>query len=170
MSLFSHDRPRQNVWTPASAAGASSGFSAPNPSVPPQANSAARLTSLRSAFNSAPAGAPAGAPAEASVAEPRPPTVLPPGTLIVIRNCSTRRVLQQLLNELGGKAEDIAGRYFVPATQDLAKIHQYASANGFFVKESLVRGVMVLDLMVDRQRRGGFMHRGGYNLDAEDTL
>lgn len=174
MSLFSNDRPRQNVWTPASAAGATSGFSAQPPSVPPQANSAARLTSLRSAFNSAPAGAPsAAAPAAPFEAPqpPAPPTVLPEGTLVVIRNCSTRRVLQQLLNELGGKAEDIAGRYFVPATQDLAKIHQYASANGFFVKESLVRNVMVLDLMVDRQRRGGFMHRGGgYNLDAEDSL
>ena len=68
MSLFSNDRPRQNVWTPASAAGATSGFSAQPPSVPPQANSAARLTSLRSAFNSAPAGAPsAAAPASSYV-------------------------------------------------------------------------------------------------------
>ena len=88
----------------------------------------------------------------------------------MIRNCSTKRVLSQLLNELGGKEEDIAGRYFVPTTQDLPKIHQYASANGFFVKESLVRNVMVLDLMVDRDRRMPYPRRGGYPGDMEDTL
>ena len=87
----------------------------------------------------------------------------------MIRNCSTKRVLSQLLNELGGKVEDVAGRYFVPTTQDLAKIHQYAANNGFFVKESLVRNVMVLDLMVDRARRGGFV-RHGYGADLDDTL
>ena len=74
------------------------------------------------------------------------------------------------LNELGGKEEDIAGRYFVPTTQDLPKIHQYASANGFFVKESLVRNVMVLDLMVDRDRRMPYPRRGSYGGDMEDTL
>ena len=161
--LFGKDKPAQDVWSP--APGARAGFSVP-PSVNPAAESAARLTSLRSAFRSSSGPAPAREPAA-----PRPPTVLPPGTLVVIRNCSTKRVLSQLLNELGGKEEDISGRYFVPTTQDLAKIHQYASANGFFVKESLVRNVMVLDLMVDRDRRvGGFVRRGGYPGDMEDTL
>jgi hypothetical protein len=166
--LFGKDKPAQDVWSP--APGNRAGFSVP-PTVSPAAESAARLTSLRSAFR-APHGAPRGdfAPAR-DPAPPREPTVLPPGTLVVIRNCSTKRVLSQLLNELGGKEEDISGRYFVPTTQDLAKIHQYASANGFFVKESLVRNVMVLDLMVDRDRRvGGFVRRGGYPGDMEDTL
>ena len=167
MSLFSKNRPDQSVWSP--APGARAEFSVP-PSVSPAAESAARLTSLRSAFR-APHGAPRGdyAPAREPAA-PRPPTVLPPGTLVVIRNCSTKRVLSQLLNELGGKEEDIAGRYFVPTTQDLPKIHQYASANGFFVKESLVRNVMVLDLMVDRDRRAPYPRRGVYAGDMEDTL
>ena len=164
MSLFSKDKPTQDVWTP--AAGARADFSVP-PSVNPAADSTARLTSLRSAFGSAPDGAPAAA---APAAEPRTPTQLPPGALVVIRNCSTKRVLQQLLNELGGKVEDVAGRYFVPTTQDLAKIHQYAESNGFFVKESLVRNVMVLDLMVDRARRGPYMRRGPFSSDYEDTL
>ena len=96
--------------------------------------------------------------------------MLPPGALVVIRNCSTKRVLSQLLNELGGKEEDVSGRYFVPTTQDLAKIHQYAASNGFFVKESLVRNVMVLDLMVDRDRRAPYPRRGAYAGDMEDTL
>ena len=164
MSLFSKNRPDQSVWSP--APGARAEFSVP-PSVSPAAESAARLSTLRSAFRSPSGPAPAREPAA-----PRPPTVLPPGALVVIRNCSTKRVLSQLLNEFGGKEEDVAGRYFVPAVQDLAKIHQYASANGFFVKESLVRNVMVLDLMVDRDRRigGGFVRRGGYPGDMEDTL
>ena len=163
MPFFGRNKPAQDVWSP--APGARAEFSVP-PSVSPAAESSARLTSLRSAFR-APTDPSAPAPAPAA---PREPTVLPPGTLVVIRNCSTKRVLSQLLNELGGKEEDVAGRYFVPTTQDLAKIHQYASANGFFVKESLVRNVMVLDLMVDRARRGGYMHRGSYGGDMEDTL
>lgn len=159
MSFFGKDKPARNVWSPAPG-GTASGFPA-SASTPAAANSAALLTSLRSAFNAGPASAPAAAP--------QAPTQLPPDALIVIRNCSTKRVLAQLLNELGGKAEDVAGRYFVPTTQDLAKIHQYAANNGFFVKESLVRNVMVLDLMVDRARRGGFV-RHGYGADFDDTL
>ena len=162
MSLFGKDRPAQDVWSP--APGARAGFSVP-PAVNPAADSAARLTSLRSAFRSPSGSAPMREPAP-----PRQPTQLPPGAVILIRNCSTKRVLSQLLNELGGREEDVSGRYFVPTTQDLAKIHQYASANGFFVKESLVRNVMVLDLMVDRDRRGGYVRRGGYPGDMEDTL
>ena len=164
MSFFGKDKPARNVWSPAPG-GTASGFPA-SASTPAAANSAALLTSLRSAFNAGPASAPAAAPAPAA---PQAPTQLPPDALIVIRNCSTKRVLAQLLNELGGKAEDVAGRYFVPTTQDLAKIHQYAANNGFFVKESLVRNVMVLDLMVDRARRGGFVCHG-YGADFDDTL
>ena len=146
MSLFGKDKPAQDVWSP--AAGDRAGFSVP-PSVNPSAESSARLTSLRSAFRAPRGPAPGGFSAPArEPAPPREPTVLPPGTLIVIRNCSTKRVLSQLLNELGGKEEDIAGRYFVPTTQDLPKIHQYASANGFFVKP----------------------RRGSYGGDMEDTL
>ena len=169
MSLFGKDKPAQDVWSP--AAGNRAGFSVP-PSVNPSAESSARLTSLRSAFRAPRGPAPGGfSPAPArEPAPPREPTVLPPGTLIVIRNCSTKRVLSQLLNELGGKEEDVSGRYFVPTTQDLAKIHQYAASNGFFVKESLVRNVMVLDLMVDRDRRMPYPRRGGYPGDMEDTL
>lgn len=172
MSLFSKNRPDQSVWSP--APGARAEFTVP-PSVNPAAESAARLSSLRSAFRSPSGPAPSREPLREPSREPaapRPPTVLPPGALVVIRNCSTKRVLSQLLNELGGKEEDVSGRYFVPTTQDLAKIHQYAASNGFFVKESLVRNVMVLDLMVDRDRRigGGFVRRGGYPGDMEDTL
>ena len=110
MSLFGKDKPAQDVWSP--AAGNRAGFSVP-PSVNPSAESSARLTSLRSAFRAPRGPAPGGfSPAPArEPAPPREPTVLPPGTLIVIRNCSTKRVLSQLLNELGGKEEDIAGRY-----------------------------------------------------------
>jgi len=163
MSLFSKDKTVKDVWTPES--GKPSEFSAPPP-VSPSAASAARLTSLRSALGTPRDDAPEAAPDPA----PRQPTELPPDALIVIRNCSTKRVLQQLLGELGGKPEEISGRYFIPEAQDLEKIHKYAESNGFFVKESLVRNVMVLDLMVDRARRGGFGRHGSYGADLEDTL
>ena len=70
-------------------------------------------------------------------------------SLVIIRNCSTKQVLDSLLAELGGSA-DVSGRYFAPAVQDVARIKQVAASHELFMKESRIRDVVVLDLMVDR--------------------
>lgn len=93
-----------------------------------------------------PALAPA-APATAPAAPAAPSGETP--SLVLIRNCSTKQVLDALLLELGG-AQDVSGRYFAPSVQDPARIRQVAASHELFVKESRVRGVVVLDLMVDR--------------------
>ena len=56
-----------------------------------------------------------------------------------------------LLQQFGGD-KDVSGRYFAPAQRDVAKIREWASANGLFVKESRVQDVLVLDLMMDRTK------------------
>jgi len=90
--------------------------------------------------------APAAVPAAAAPAAPAPADGAP---LVIIRNCSTRQVLETLLAELGGAA-DVSGRYFAPAVQDPERIRQIAASHDLFTKESRIRGVVVLDLMVDR--------------------
>lgn len=86
----------------------------------------------------------------------------------MVRNCSTKRVLQQFLDEFGSADGGISGRYFIPASQDLDRIHSFARPNGFFVKESLVGRILVLDVMVDRARRFPHAGRGGYEEDDYD--
>ncbi len=104
----------------------------------------------------------------APLTEPPPRVKLPEGGIVVVRNCSTKRVLQQFLDEFGGKEGDVSGRYFIPASQDLDRIHEFARANGFFVKESLVGRILVLDVMVDRARRFPHGGPGGDEDEYED--
>lgn len=101
------------------------------------------------------------APPAAPAAEVPPPSASAPGDpssaptpddgtpLVIIRNCSTRQVLETLLAELGGAA-DVSGRYFAPAVQNPERIRQIAASHDLFTKESRIRGVVILDLMVDR--------------------
>lgn len=214
MSFFKFSKPQQQPWSPAGAAGASSGFEekkdSPAPATvdrtaeaPVPANAPApmpaetatpgtaplaqqagfggqrsgarpsqALAALRSQF-----GAPGGRPRRDRPFPRRPPpprifhesdpvpsVELPEGGTIVVRNCSTKRVLQLLIGEFGGRAEDISGRYFIPAAQDLPRIHDFAKKNGFFVKESLVGKILMLDVMVDRSIRGP----GGRQFDDGD--
>ena len=97
--------------------------------------------------------APAPAPDAPAPAAPEPAPAAPApsdGTpLVIIRNCSTRQVLETLLAELGGAA-DVSGRYFAPAVQDPERIRSVAASHDLFTKESRIRGVVILDLMVDR--------------------
>ena len=158
MAFFHHSRPRPDTWSPASAAGAVPRFSGQ-----PRRPSAA-LSALRSQLAASGAAEPAdsGFPGGPAFVRPVPARIqgpLPEGTTIVVRNCSTKRVLQQLIGEFGGRAEGISGRYFVPVEQNLERIHDIASAHGFFVKETLVGNILVLDVMVDRARR--FPYGGG---------
>lgn len=98
------------------------------------------------------ATAPRGEPAPADVAAANPaeaPTASGGAPLVIIRNCSTKQILDALIAELGGEA-DVSGRYFAPEVQDVARIREVAASRELFVKESRVRDVLVLDLMVDR--------------------
>lgn len=108
---------------------------------------------LRTIFASTSASEPSHPLSEESTAEKpdeTPPTASDaPASLVVIRNCSTKQVLDELLSELGGTA-DVSGRYFAPGVQDLEKIKQTAARNELFVKESRIKDVVILDLMVDR--------------------
>lgn len=109
--------------------------------------------------------APAPAPASSAAAPESAPQPAAKPSLVIIRNCSTRQILETLLAELGG-ASDVSGRYFAPAVQDPDRIRQVAAAHELFTKESRIRDVVVLDLMVDRTihpvpqpGRGGPWHR-----------
>lgn len=105
-----------------------------------EATPAAPDASAAAPSPAAPAPSPA-AEAPAPAAEGAP--------LVIIRNCSTRQVLETLLAELGGAA-DVSGRYFAPAVQDPERIRAVAASHELFTKESRIRGVVILDLMVDR--------------------
>lgn len=108
---------------------------------PPRVQEAPAAADAASAVPPAPAAVPAAAAAAPAPADGAP--------LVIIRNCSTRQVLETLLAELGGAA-DVSGRYFAPAVQDPERIRQIAASHDLFTKESRIRGVVVLDLMVDR--------------------
>ena len=110
-----------------------------------------------------------------------PPAPVEPPARVVIRNCSTRRVLAMLLQQFGGD-RSVSGRYFAPDVTDVAKIRIWAASNGFFVKESRIGDVLVLDLMMDRTkldrpprpysrpRFGGGGFRGRDEDDAPDEF
>ncbi len=100
------------------------------------------FSAIRSIFGHGASGEPA--PAEAPVPQEPPARV-------IVRNCSTRRVLASLLQAFGGD-RTVSGRYFAPTERDVAKIRSWAASNGLFVKESRVLDVLVLDLMMDRTK------------------
>ena len=71
--------------------------------------------------------------------------------ILVIRNCSTKRVLQDLLEAFGG-VEHLSGRYFLPACRDINKIRRFAAEHKLYVKTSIMSRVTILDVMVDRSQ------------------
>lgn len=167
MSFFKFSKPQSPAWSSAGEHGAPEPAYAPSDRQPTQGADQAgsrpsvALTALRSQFG-APGGhyhrrpfprRPPPPPPPVPEGEASAPVELPEGGTIVVRNCSTKRVLQLLIDEFGGRAEDVSGRYFIPAAQDLPRIHEFAKKNGFFVKESLVGKILVLDVMVDRSCR-----------------
>ncbi|MBQ3809591.1 MAG: hypothetical protein II839_02085 [Kiritimatiellae bacterium] len=120
----------------------------------PDTSRSAVFSAIRSIFgHNASDGQPEGEPASAPGPAPAPAPAAPaePPARVVIRNCSTRRVLAQLLERFGGD-RTVSGRYFAPGETDVAKIRAWADANGLFVKESRVLDVLVLDLMMDRTK------------------
>ena len=147
--------------------------SAPAPEeAAPDTSRSAVFSAIRSIFGhgSAESAAAPDAPAPADVPVPAPAPAGPPAR-VVIRNCSTRRVLALLVQQFGG-GETVSGRYFAPAVSDVAKIRAWASENSLFVKESRVLDTLVLDLMMDRtklerphHRFGGPRFGGGYRDD-----
>lgn len=112
----------------------------------PDPSRSAVFSAIRSIF-----GHNASDPQTAGEPAPAPAVPAEPPSRVVIRNCSTRRVLAQLLQQFGGD-RTVSGRYFAPAETDVAKIRAWADANGLFVKESRVQDVLVLDLMMDRTK------------------
>lgn len=112
----------------------------------PDSSRSAVFSAIRSIFGRGPADAPA---PDAAPSAPEAPAE--PPARVIVRNCSTRRVLAMLLQQFGGD-KDVSGRYFAPAERDVAKIRAWAAANGLFVKESRVQDVLVLDLMMDRTK------------------
>lgn len=111
----------------------------------PDSSRSAVFSAIRSIFGHGSADAASGQSAETAREPAEPPA------RVLVRNCSTRRVLAMLLQQFGGDAS-VSGRYFAPDERDVAKIRAWASANGLFVKESRVLDTLVLDLMMDRTK------------------
>ncbi len=74
---------------------------------------------------------------------------------LVVRNCSTNEVMQELCSRLclTEQTKVQSGRYLKLGKNDLPAFSEWASAGGFFVKESRVDKVVVYDLMVDNSNR-----------------
>ena len=120
--------------------------------VPPAAPAGAANDSSRSAvFSAIRSIFGHGAPDADSGSPAVPHQPAEPPARVLVRNCSTRRVLAMLLQQFGGDAS-VSGRYFAPEERDVAKIRAWASSNGLFVKESRVLDTLVLDLMMDRTK------------------
>ncbi|MBQ9727042.1 MAG: hypothetical protein IJV65_06015 [Kiritimatiellae bacterium] len=143
---------------------------------PPETPAGAAPDSSRSAVFSAIRSIFGHGPADAESPAPRAPAE--PPARVLVRNCSTRRVLAMLLQQFGGDAS-VSGRYFAPDERDVAKIRAWAAANGLFVKESRVLDTLVLDLMMDRTKlergprpygRPRFGGRFGDGDDAPDSF
>lgn len=111
---------------------------------PADPSRSAVFSAIRSIFGHSSAD-PDAAPAPAPAVPAEPPARL------LVRNCSTRRVLAMLVERFGG-GDSVSGRYFAPAETDVAKIRAWSLKNNLFVKESRVGDVLVLDLMMDRTK------------------
>lgn len=74
---------------------------------------------------------------------------------LIVRNCSTNEVMQELCSRLGltEQTRVQSGRYLKLGKNDLPAFSEWASAGGFFVKESRIGTTMVYDLMVDNSNR-----------------
>ena len=131
----------ENETTPPAGAPAPAGAESDTPR-------SAVFSAIRSIFGH---GSAADEPMPAAEHEAASPAPAEPPARVIVRNCSTRRILSMLLQQFGGD-KDVSGRYFAPVQRDVAKIREWASANGLFVKESRVQDVLVLDLMMDRTK------------------
>ena len=149
--------------------------------VAPEPSRSAVFSAIRSIFGRNPDEQPAERPPQPAPADEPPPAPVEPPARVIVRNCSTRRVLAMLLQQFGGD-RSVSGRYFAPDVTDVAKIRIWAASNGFFVKESRIGDVLVLDLMMDRTkldrpprpyprpRFGGGGFRGRDDDDAPDEF
>ena len=67
---------------------------------------------------------------------------------IVVRNCSTQRTKQFQMERLGSTSE--CGRYF-ETVADLDEIRSFCRKNGFYMRETDLKSVVVVDIMNDRE-------------------
>ena len=82
-------------------------------------------------------------------------TELTEDTRVYVRNCSTQEVMQSLIEAVKLTPETTikSGRYVQIYQQDIPAFEDWASKGGFFVKESPLDRVLILDLMVDNSNR-----------------
>lgn len=74
---------------------------------------------------------------------------------LVVRNCSTNEVMQDLCTRLGltEQTRKQSGRYLKLSKSDLPAFQEWAGSGGFFVKESRIDSTVIYDLMVDNSNR-----------------
>lgn len=74
---------------------------------------------------------------------------------LVVRNCSTNEVMQDLCTRLGltEQTRKQSGRYLKLSKSDLPAFQEWAGSGGFFVKESRIDSIVIYDLMVDNSNR-----------------
>lgn len=77
---------------------------------------------------------------------------------IIIRNCSTNEVRENLKMECALSTNTMpedseSGRYLYLPKDTVPRFETWAGQEGFFVKQSYIVGVLILDLMMDNSNR-----------------
>lgn len=108
------------------------------------------LEDLKSAMRAQMEAAPTTATPEVQEPAPREETAATAGDVYIVRNCSTRQVMETLRNKFGGTPD---GRYIRLGQESVGPFEKWAAEEVFFVRKSTIGNVIIMDLMVDNSRR-----------------